>query len=51
MNIYLIYQDVCYEDGKVYFAVFNNKKDAENYIETHKKFNFHIKECKNGEEL
>ncbi len=55
MPIYLVWkEEYYYGDGKEYFAVFDNLKDAEKYIkENQPKFkeNFYIQICKNGQEL
>lgn len=55
MPIYLVWkEEFYYGDGKEYFAVFDNLKDAEKYIkEKQPEFqeNFYIQICKNGQEL
>lgn len=51
MPMYLVYREVCYGNGIVYLAIFDNEKDAKNYVNQHKNLELYIKQCVNGEEL
>ncbi len=49
--MYLVCREVCYGNGVVYLAIFNNEKDAKNDVNQHKDLEPYIKQCVNGEEL
>lgn len=55
MPIYVVWRlEECYGDGKDYYAVFNNLKDAKKYAkEKGQKIGqkLYIQTCKNGQEL
>lgn len=52
MDIYLVYKEVCYGNGRAYVAIFNNIKDAKKYVKNkNSKEELCIQICKNGEEL
>jgi len=49
--MFLVCREVNFGDGIVYCAIFNNYKDAKNYVNKHKILNLFIKEVQNGERL
>lgn len=50
-KMFLVCKEVCYDNGIVYWAIFNNFNDANNYVNQHQNFDLFIKEVQNGEEL
>lgn len=55
MEMYLVWRlEECYGDGKEYYAIFDNLKDAKKYVEKYAKEKgqkLYIQICKNGQKL
>lgn len=49
--MFLVCTEAEFGYGIVYCAIFNNYKDAKNYVNKHKHLDLFVKEVQNGEEL